>query len=204
MTQNEKLDLFKLHKNEYAARLQPSLVTIGPGVYLAIEGQGEPGGEEFQAKVGALYAGAYTIKFASKASGRDFVVCKLEATWWADEGGLSTLPQKDWRWSLMIRLPDFIGDDNLRSAVEKISAKKTSPEITQLKLETLSEGLCIQALHVGSYDQEAKTIEGMQALAAEKGLRFHGRHHEIYLSDPRRVEPARLKTILRNPVQDAD
>ncbi len=95
--------------------------------------------------MGALYAAAYTIKFTSKAAGRDFVVCKLEATWWSDQGDLADCPQSDWQWALMIRMPDFIGSSDLHSAAQKVIAKGTCPEISQVQLESLCEGLCVQA-----------------------------------------------------------
>ncbi len=206
MPATEKIDLVKLHREAYSARKKPFLLTVEPARYLAIEGRGEPGGDSFQSKVGALYAAAFTLKFTSKEAGRDYSVCKLEAVWWADgceDGDLSGVPQAQWRWQLMIRTPDFIGEDELTAAAEKIRAKGKVDGIGGVHFELLEEGRCVQALHVGPYDRESETVAGMQAFAAEQGLVLFGRHHEIYLSDPRRVEPARLRTILRRPVRAA-
>ncbi len=197
-----KIDLFKQHKDEYVGRKKPVIVTARLASYLSIEGRGEPGGEEFQARVGALYAAAYTLKFLSKGQGRDYVVCKLEAVWWADgDADFSELPKDQWRWQVMIRTPDFIGEGDLAATIEKVKAKGQSPEIVDVRLTELEEGRCVQMLHVGPYDTEGETIAQMRAFAEEQGLAFAGRHHEIYLSDPRRVEPARLRTILRMPVK---
>ncbi len=202
MSANEKIDLFKLHKQEYAAKKKPGLVTVEPARYLAIEGRGEPGGEAFQARVGALYAAAFTLKFTSKSAGRDYAVCKLEAIWWSEAGDdFSQVPREEWLWKLLIRTPDFIGEDELASAVEKIRAKGKTPEIVDVRLEELGEGRCVQMLHVGPYEEAPKTVAQMREHALEQGFVFSGRHHEIYLSDPRRVEPARLKTILRMPIR---
>jgi hypothetical protein len=177
------------------------ILKIDPASYLAIEGRGAPGGEEFQDCVGALYAAAYTLKFTSKQAGKDYVVSKLEGIWWADgDPPLEDLPPEKWRWKLLIRTPDFIGKAELKEAIKKVIEKGNPGRIEDVKLEKFSEGKCIQMLHVGPYDTEAETIEKMQEAAEAAGLTFRGRHHEVYLSDPRRVEPARLKTILRHPV----
>ncbi len=201
MATGQKLDLYKLHKAEYAAPKKPVLLGIPEVHYLVAEGKGEPGGETFQTRVGALYAAAYTLKFACKAEDRDFVVCKLEGLWWAaKEKNVADVPPKDWHWKLMIRRPDFIGEKRLAAAVAVIKEKGKTPGIEAVHLESLSEGRCVQMLHLGPYDQERETIAAMQTLAEENGLKFRDRHHEIYLSDPRRVAPEKLKTILRHPV----
>jgi hypothetical protein len=200
----EKLDLGKVHKAEYAAPRKPALIDTRPAVYLAISGKGEPGGEEFQARVGALYGMAFTIKMTRKFSGKgDYAVSKLEAQYWCEgvEGDFSAVPKDEWRWKLLIRTPDFIsrGDlDDAGAALDKRGKKGFSDDV---RLERIEEGPCVQMLHVGPYEREPETIAQMIAFAAGKGLAPHGRHHEIYLSDPRRVPPERLKTILRLPVQ---
>jgi hypothetical protein len=176
-----KVDLYALHKADYIAPKTPRLVKIAKAQYLAIDGAGAPGGEEFQESIGALYKVAYPLKFASKAAGQDYVVCKLEGLWWDIQ------PPNIWNWKLLIRTPDFI----TKSQVPK----------GKVKLETLTEGQCVQMLHVGPYDQVCRTTEIMRAFAEGEGLAFHGKHHEIYLSDPRRVAPEKLKTIVRVPVR---
>jgi hypothetical protein len=198
-----KIDLYKLHKDEYVAAPRPTLVDVEPATYLAIEGQGAPGGERFQAAVGALYAAAFTIKMTRKfEGGRDYAVAKLEGQWWADGGrAFEQTPPEQWRWRLMIRTPDFVKKAELARAVKTIVGKGKAPLVPEVALESLSEGRCVQMLHVGPYDQERTTIEAMLAFAAAQGYAPQGRHHEIYLSDPRRVPPARLRTILRQPLR---
>jgi len=190
-----KLDLYATHKAEYIAPKQPEFVTVGPAQYLAIEGTGAPGEALFQESVGALYAAAYTIKFASKFAGNDYKVCTLEALYWGD------IP-KDWHWKLIIRIPEFIGKKELKAAQQKL-AGKGNPLIDQVTIEKLKEGRCIQLLHVGPYDRVHEAFARMKAHVEANGLGFRGAHHEIYLNDPRRVKPEKLKTIVRMPVAKA-
>jgi hypothetical protein len=200
----EKIDLYKLHKAEYVTPRQPVLLAIQPARYLSISGTGRPGGEEFQAKVGALYGAAYTLKFESKFAGRDYSVCKLEGLYWTDEGGtgFTTSSMDQCHWDLIVRLPEFVDAALLKAARAKLAAKQV-PHCDELALKTLREGRCVQMLHVGPYDRETETIEKMRACAVAAGLEFAGTHHEIYLSDPRRVAPEKLRTILRIPVRKA-
>jgi hypothetical protein len=206
MSSADKIDLFKLHKDQYAASKKPQLIEAGRAKYLTIDGRGAPGSQIFSAKVGALYSVAYTIKMTRKfAGGRDYTICKLEAQYWFDNESRSfaDTPPEQWNWKMMIRTPDFVEDDELTSAVEKLLNKGKEPEVRNISFELLAEGQCVQMLHVGPYDQEHQTVSQMEAFAREQGLEFHGRHHEIYISDPRRVSPERLKTILRQPVKKA-
>ena len=203
MPKADKLDLYREHKQDYAAPRQPVLLTVAPAKYLSIEGQGEPGGQLFKAHLAALYGAAFTIKMTSKFAGRDYKVMMLEGLWWllAGHGTVSDPWPKQQNWKLLICTPDFITRKNLQQAIAALKAKGKGPEVSRVKLETLREGRCVQMLHVGPYDQERQTIEAMRAHAQANGLSFKGSHHEIYLSDPRRVVPARLRTILRQPVR---
>jgi hypothetical protein len=203
MPAEKKLDLYTVHKTEYVTPREPVLVKVGPAKYLAIEGQGAPGGEEFQAKIGALYNVTFTIKMAKKFAGQDYTVCKLEGVWWAagEHKEFMGLPKEQWRWKLMIRAPEFIGAKELQAAIAKLREKGKPAEVSSVKLENLKEGVCVQVLHVGPYDAEPASIVKMKEFASAKGLSFYGLHHEIYFSDPRRVAPAKLRTILRNPVR---
>jgi hypothetical protein len=172
-----------------------AIVDVPDLQYLTIDGRGDPNtGPEFGAATEALYPIAYRLKFASKkVLGRDYVVMPLEGLWWADDMSSFTAARDKtrWHWTLMIMVPSWIdramlvdagGDDGVR-------------------LATLSEGKCVQTLHVGSYDDEAPTLARMHdEFIPASGLRMTGRHHEIYLSDARRVPPERLRTILRQPV----
>jgi hypothetical protein len=170
---------------------------------ISIDGRGEPGGDEFTDKIGALYGAAYTIKMTRKFSGQqDYVVCKLEALWSFEEGqDFESIPREDWQWKMMIRTPDIVKPEELEKAASVLIEKGKSQSVREVKLEDISEGQCVQMLHVGPYDKEGETVEIMKTFAEEEGLEFQGRHHEIYLSDPRRVPPERLKTILRHPVR---
>ena len=195
-TATEKVDFYKTHKSEYVTPKQPVLVEIGPAKYLAIEGKGEPGSPMFQAQIGALYGAAYTIKMTRKFAGKgDFKVCALEGQFWDFESGKPTM-----EWKLLIRVPGFVTARELEAAVAALHKKGKGAEVDHLRLETLKEGKCVQVLHVGPYDTEPATMARMEAFAKENGLAFRGLHHELYLSDPRRVPPERLRTILRHPV----
>ena len=204
MIAKDKIDLYKMHKEDYAAPRKPVLVTIRPATYMAISGQGAPGGEAFTDKIGALYGAAYTVKMTRKFAGlQDYAVCKLEAQWWAGEcdGNFGRVPKEQWNWRLLIRTPDFIKQEDLEKAVAVLLEKGKTESVREVQLDSLTEGLCVQMLHVGPYDREPETIDQMRDFTSKKSLRFHGRHHEIYLSDPRRVAPEKLKTILRIPVE---
>jgi len=197
----EKVDLYKLHKNEYVTPKKPVLLDVQPAKYLSITGAGAPGSEEFQAKLGALYGTAFTMKFDAKFAGCDYAVCKLEAIYWTDLGGpgFETIPMDQWHWDLIVRTPDFVTTARLKAAQTKMLGKGV-PEAAKVVFQTIREGKCVQMLHVGPYSAERATIEQMCAFAKGEGYEFGDRHHEIYLSDPRRVPPEKLKTILRMPV----
>jgi hypothetical protein len=202
---NTKIDLYKLHKADYVASKKPVLVNIAPANYLSIEGRGEPGGEEFTTCIGALYGVAFTVKMTRKFDGRqDYGVCKLEGQWWSDRpGNFAKQPKSKWQWKLLIRTPDFVAQEELEQAIEKLLKRGKDEAVKRVRLETISEEDCVQMLHIGPYEAEAGTIDLMRELAGKHQLEFHSRHHEIYLSDPRRVAPEKLKTILRQPVRRA-
>ncbi|HEY7473955.1 MAG TPA: GyrI-like domain-containing protein [Vicinamibacterales bacterium] len=198
-----KIDLYKQHEDEYATPKTPVLVTIKPAVYLAISGQGAPGGERFTAAVGALYNVAFTIKMARKFGGRqDYAVSKLEGLWFLDPAEPPEA-RDEWRWKLLIRTPSFVSTRERDAAVQALLAKGKPPEVRGVSLEKIDEGRCVQMLHVGSYDREAESIALMRGHAKAHGFALDGPHHEIYLSDPRRVPAARLRTILREPLRPA-
>jgi len=203
MPTTENVDVYRQFRSEYITPKKPSLVNIKPARYLAITGRGEPGGAAFQSATGALYNVAFTVKMARKFAGQDYTVCKLEGLWWADDPThcFANQPRGTWNWKLMIRVPNFVEESDLKAAAEKLLAKGKPSEIGNVKLEVLDEGNCLQILHVGPYKQESATMTQMQAFAEKNGLEFHGLHHEIYLSDPRRVTAAKLRTIFRVPVK---
>ncbi len=187
-----------------AKRDTPQVVTVPDLQYLMIDGHGDPNTPAFAEATTTLYPVAYKLKFASKqALDRDYIVMPLEGQWWADDMGSFTdaRDKTQWDWSLMIMVPGWITKDMFTAAVEQVAMKDRPARLDDLRLETLSEGLCVQALHIGSYDDEAGLLQRMhQKFVPSQGLTMVGKHHEIYLSDARKVEPARLKTILRQPV----
>jgi hypothetical protein len=196
-----KLDLYRRYKGEYITPRNPALVRVGPARYLSVSGRGDPNGPGFGAAVGALYGVAFTIKMAKKAANKDYVVAKLEGLWWGGKRGrlLIDAPRSTWRWKVLIRVPTFVGaPDLVRAKRELVRRGKSGGTV---RLESLREGRVVQLLHVGPYDREHESLGRMEEFARARGVRLAGRHHEIYLSDPRRVAPARLRTILRRPVR---
>jgi hypothetical protein len=201
MTGMDKIDLFREHRDEYLMAKTPTEVRVGPARYLTVSGTGGPQGPEFQRKLGALYGCAYTIKFSQKkTTGRDFKVGVLEGLWWFGKSATfeAGMPGKDWRWKLLIRVPEFVTARDVRAALETLKEKRGTSDTVEL--ETIREGRSVQMLHVGAYADEPRTVAAMDELVRAKGLHYRGAHHEIYLSDPRRIPPERLRTILRHPV----
>ncbi|MFD0591772.1 GyrI-like domain-containing protein [Catellatospora coxensis] len=175
--------------------------------YIAVDGHGDPNtATAYPEAVEALFTTAYTLKFASKKGlGRDFVVGPLEGLWRADDPqAFVTRDKQAWSWTMMISQPDWITEDMVRAAVAEAAKKKDNPALAGVRLISLTEGRSVQILHVGSYDDEAPTLDRLHhRYLPDNGLTFNGDHHEIYLSDARRTEPAKLKTILRQPVKPA-
>jgi hypothetical protein len=174
--------------------------------YLMIDGRGDPNtSQEYADALATLYPVAYSLKFASKRDlARDYVVPPLEALWWAaDMASFTTARDKSrWSWTAMIMTPDWVTAGMHADALTRVAERDAPPSLDRLRLETLDEGLSVQTLHVGPYDAEAEVLAEMHdGYIPEAGLRMTGQHHEIYLSDARRVEPAKLRTILRQPVE---
>jgi len=194
----DKYDIKKDRRDLYAPSSRDfSEVDVPPLHYLAVDGHGDPNtSAEYRAAIEALFPVAYALKFASKAEGRDFVVGPLEGLWWADDPAAFVSREKDrWSWTAMIVQPSWVTQEMVDTALEQKG-------VTGLRLFTLEEGRSVQILHLGSYDDEAPTLARLHdEYLPEHGLTFNGHHHEIYLSDARRTEPAKLKTILRQPVR---
>jgi hypothetical protein len=184
-----------------------ALVEVPEQPFIAIDGAGDPNTSDAYARaVEALYAVAYTAKFASKRSGQDFVVGPLEGLWWSDDMATFTTRDKNaWQWRLLISLPEWVTDDAVDDAKQVVRAKKGLAALDRIRRETLREGVSAQVLHIGSYDDEGPLLATLHdEWLAANNLRPTGLHHEIYLSDPRRTEPAKLKTVLRQPVLPAE
>jgi len=202
MARHAKLDLYKKFQCEYITPKEPVFVVVGPAKYLSITGHGGPGGEHFKAHVSALYSVAFTLKMAEKFAGHDYKVCHLEGQWWAEDGAdFRTHTPKEWQWRLLIRVPEFITQNELDDAIKTVMKRGKAALANQVKLEELTEGRCVQMLHVGPYAEEMTAVNKMHEMAEEKGVHLRGPHHEIYLSDPNRVPSQRLRTILRYPVE---
>ena len=198
-----KIDLKKTYKDLFSARRTPRLVEVPRLSYFMIDGQGPPAGEAFQTAIQALYSTTFTIKFTLKAAGQpDFVAPPLEALWWsADPRAFEENRRDAWCWTLMLMLPEHVGNADLQAALETLERKgKRAPAHDRMRLATLEEGRAVQALYVGPYDDMGPAVDTMRAFAASNGYNPAGRHHDIYLSDPRRSAPEKLKTILRRPV----
>ncbi len=198
-----KLDLRKELKQFYTAKKKPEVIDVPPGSFLTIVGKGDPNGEEYQDALQALYGLSYTLKFKSKADGRDFTVMALEGLWWIDEGVFdleNPVPRSTWNWKSMIRQPDFITDEMIEEAKLPVREKR-GPTVDKVKLEKFNEGLCAQILHRGPYSDEGPTIRKLHDFVEENGYKLRDDHHEIYLSDPRRSKPENIKTIIRHPIE---
>lgn len=205
-------DFKKEYKELYAPKKGPGIIEVPPITYVAVRGSGDPNEEDgaYQRAISVLYAISYTIKMSKKGARQidgyvDFVVPPLEGFWW-QEGieGADYAHKETFNWTAVIRLPDFVTREVFDWAVQE-ATKKKKIDCSIAKYLQVDEGLCVQCLHVGSYDDEPATVEAMDAFARERGyvidLSQDRRHHEIYLSDARKVAPEKLKTIVRHPIK---
>lgn len=189
----------------HASSRRPELVHIPERVFAMIDGRGDPNtSTEYWNALEALYALSYTLKFALKKElGRSYRVGALEGLWWADDMAAFALESKaDWRWTMMIAQPDEVTTERFARAQDDLGRRKALAALGSERLERYSEGLCAQILHIGPYAAEAPAIARLHAFIGASGGRFDGRHqkhHEIYLSDPRRAAPEKWRTIIRQP-----
>ncbi len=201
----DKVDLRRTLDAYSARRGQLRVVDVPDLQYLALDGHGDPNtSRAFAEAVSSLYPVAYRLKFASKADlGRDYVVPPLEGLWWAEDMELFTSARDKarWSWTLLILVPGWLDEAMVDRAVRQCGAKDPPPRLQDVRLRSLSEGRCVQTLHVGSFDDEAEVLARLHAYVAENGFALAGLHHEVYLSDLRRVAPERQRTILRQPVR---
>jgi len=199
-----KIDFKKTMKEIY----QPNpkevvLIDIPEMQFLKIDGMGSPGdSKEYQDALAVLYPIAFKTKFLSKAIGKDYVVPPLEGLWWADNMEDFIEGNRDkWKWTMMIMQPDWITQDMINEAIS--ITKKKKPELTELlpklRLEKYKEGKTAQIMHVGPYSEEGPTVQKVHDFIQKEGGKFDGFHHEIYLSDPRKANPATMKTVIRQP-----
>lgn len=201
----EKTDFKKLFKAFYSPKPgKPEIVTMPPMQFLTVSGQGDPNTEQsFQDAIAALYGTVYGLKFTRKKEGigPDFSVGALEGIWWTKTGKIFEKGQPaDWLWTIMIWLPDYIAADDVEKQLEVLKTKKSNPALDKVKLGKMKEGQSVQIMHIGPYDTEQPDVDFMHQYAKEHGYVPSGKHHEIYLGDPRRTAPEKLRTILRHPV----
>ena len=203
----KKLDLKKNLKNLYLpSAKEATLVRVPRFNYLTIDGTGDPNtSQAFQEAVQALYTLAYTLKFTIKKEKRiDYPVMTLEGLWWTDDmAHFSAENRSAWKWRLMILQPGVVTKAFFQKALSEAREKKGLPALDKIRFEPFREGLSVQILHIGTYAEEGPTIEKLHAFARQRGYELSGKHHEIYLSDPRRVKPEKMRTVIRQPIQKA-
>ena len=203
----KKTDLLKEDPIYYKVGRKPEFRDLDTYYYLSVSGKCAPEDQQFQDAIEALYGVAYTLKFRLKENEMDFVVPKMEGFWWVDGGAenqknFSKTPRSEWYWKILIRLPDFVEEDHFTRA--KYLAEEKKPDfdtIKQVKYEKIHEGKCAQILHLGSYEEEEDSLKVLYEFIEANGFRINNYHHEIYLSDPRRTAPEKLRTILRYGIE---
>jgi hypothetical protein len=200
-----KLDMKKTLKQFYAPSAKaPELVTVPPLLTITVDGMGDPTtSQDFQQAVDALYTLSYSLKFMIKGSGHpDYTVMPLEALWWSDNMADFALDNRGaWRWTAFIVQPDFITHEQFEQARMQAAKKKGLPALSALRLDTFDEGLSAQIMHIGPYSEERANILRLHEFIGAQGLQPSGKHHEIYLSDPGRTTPEKMKTVLRQPAR---
>lgn len=205
-------DFKKEYKEFYMPKNKPGIVTVPSMNFIAVRGSGDPNQEdgEYKQSIGLLYGIAFTIKMSKKSDHQiegyfDYVVPPLEGFWWQNGvNGIDYARKEDFQWISVIRLPDFVTGDDFRWAVDE-AAKKKKQDFSKAEFLTVEEGLCVQCMHIGSYDDEPATVAIMHEFMEQQGYELDitdkRLHHEIYLSDARKVAPEKLKTIIRHPIK---
>ena len=207
-------DFKKEYRDLYQPKTKPSLIEVPPIRFLAVEGSGDPNEEDgaYKHALELLYGMAYTLKMSYKtdhaiAGFYQYVVPPLESFWWQPGvAGVDYTDKSAFQWVSVIRVPEFVTEQDFAWAIEAATAKKKM-DFSPVRLIQIEEGLCVQCMHVGPYDNEPATVEAMHKFAAAQGYEpdFSDtrRHHEIYLSDPRKADPTKMKTVVRHPVRKA-
>jgi hypothetical protein len=200
-----KTDFKKTLDSYQATRGKFRLLDVPKLQYLMVDGEGNPNtSAAYGEAISALYPLAYKLKFASKTDGKDYVVPPLEGLWWAQdmESFTAARDKSLWQWTLMLLTPDWITQEMLIDIKAKVAQKDSPVDLDKVRLEFLEEGLCVQTLHLGSFDDEGPTLAKMhEEFIPQNGLTMVKKHHEIYFSDSRKVRPDKFRTILRQPVQ---
>lgn len=205
-----QIDFKKMEKDLYQPKTTPSIIEVGEMIFIAVDGRGDPNtSAEYTAAIEALYGLSYAIKMGNKSI-MEYVVPPLEGFWnVADDfkgGGASITDKSKFVWTMLIRQPDFVTDEIFETAIASVTRKKPNLDISKARLIKLNEGLCVQVMHIGSYDNEPAAIVAMEQYAAENeyviDINDTRRHHEIYLSDPRKAAPEKMKTVIRHPIRN--
>ncbi len=206
------LDYKKEYRDLYMPKGKPMLIDVPTIYFIMVDGAADPNNPEFQHAVEFLYGLSFTIKM-SKMKGRqpegyfEYVVPPLEGLWWIDDGNFSFDQRENWKWTLMIRQPEFVTLEVYEWACNELKYKKPGLSVARSRFEAFAEGLCVQAMHIGPYATEPETMEKINAFIKLNSLKDlvgnGGKHHEIYLSDPRKSKPDNMKTVLRHPVGKA-
>ena len=205
-----QIDFKKMEKDLYQPKTTPSIIEVGDMIFIAVDGRGDPNtSAEYTAAIEALYGLSYAIKMGNKSI-MEYVVPPLEGFWSvADDfkgGGASITDKSKFVWTMLIRQPDFVTDEIFETAIASVTRKKPNLDISKARLIKLNEGLCVQVMHIGSYDNEPAAIVAMEQYAAENeyviDINDTRRHHEIYLSDPRKAAPEKMKTVIRHPIRN--
>jgi len=206
------IDYKKTEKDLYQPKTTPSIIDVPEISYIAVDGKGDPNtSEEYATAIEVLYGLSYTIKMGNKAI-LEYVVPPLEGLWNIDGGFNKDEPiiadKSKLKWTALIRQPDFVTTEVFEAAKNALAKKKPELDLSKARLIKIAEGLCVQVMHIGSYDDEPATIEKMEQYVVDNGyaIDINGtrRHHEIYLSDPRKVAPEKLKTVIRHPIRKKD
>jgi hypothetical protein len=205
-----KIDLKKENKELYdPSAKEVSIVDVPKMNFLMIDGEGDPNtSQKYQDAIEALFPVSFKVKYISgKENLQDYVVMPLEGLWWIENmEDFSIQDKSGWKWTAMIRQPDFITRDMIKKATEEVEKMKNPPALSKIKFESLHEGISAQIMHIGTYSQEGPTVEKLHNFIEEKNYEFDGsipgeKHHEIYISDMRRTKPERLKTVIRQPMK---
>jgi len=203
------IDFKKTDKNLYLPSTTPSIIDVPQMTFITVDGKGDPNTSvEYTKAVELLYGLSYTIKMTSKKI-LEYVVLPLEGLWSVDDdfqgGGAIISDKSKFIWTMMIRQPDFVTEDVFEAAKASLQKKKPNLDTSKAQLKMITEGLCVQVMHIGSYDDEPKTIVALDEFAAQNGyvldINENRLHHEIYISDPRKVASDKLKTVLRHPIR---
>ena len=203
----QKVDLKKELKYLYNPSVKEvNLVDVPPMNFVMIDGSGDPNkAKEYQEAIEALYSISYTIKFAvKKEQGIDFGVMPLEGLWWTDNMSLFTTSKDIWKWTAMIMQPEYVTPAVYEAALQQVEKKKNPPALSRARFQSFHEGRAAQIMYFGPYSDESPTIQRVHEFIKSNGYMFDGlkqKHHEIYLSDPRKTAPGKLKTIIRQPFQ---